>query len=180
MDLPQGRGGVLGELVGDEGAAAVGAVVAVADDGDVGEGSVAGEDGDEVGLVGRAGDLADEELDVGAAGLLALGLGLVLDVGLTWTLALLGIGSRSLPTAIGGTADAVQDGTLIGRGHDGHGGGGMGLVHLRLRLHGERALETPFLNRVYFLIGTMNYFGGQKWLLVTQGEIWHSTTSICY
>ena len=69
VDLPQRRGGILGELVGHEGTTAVGAVVAMADDGHVGQGTVAGEDGDEVGLVGRAGDLADEELDVGAAGL---------------------------------------------------------------------------------------------------------------
>ena len=74
VDLPQRRGGILGELVGHEGTSAVGAVVAMADDGHVGERSVAGEDGDEVGLVGRAGDLADEELDVGAAGLVLVGV----------------------------------------------------------------------------------------------------------
>ena len=127
VDLPEGRGGVLGELVRDERAAAVGAVVPVADDGHVGEGSVAGEDGDEVGLVGRAGDLADEELDVGAAGFLLVVDGRV-GVGV-------GIGSsrRGSSTAL---TDAVQDGTLLGRRHDGDGGGGVGLVHLRRSVGG--------------------------------------------
>ena len=144
VDLPQRRGGILRKLVGDKGTTAVGAVVPMTDDGHVGQGSVAGEDGDEVGLVGRAGDLADEELDIGAAGLLLVLVLASLDVG-GWTLALtldgwVGIGIGSFAIGGGGTTDAVQHGTLIGRRHDGDGGGGVGLVHLHDgRLVGRRA-----------------------------------------
>ena len=89
VDLPQRRGGILRKLVGDKGTTAVGTVGPMTDDGHVGQGTVAGEDGDEVGLVGRAGHLADEELDVGAAGLVLVLVG-------PWALGLaLGVGSST-------------------------------------------------------------------------------------
>lgn len=67
VDLGHGRCGVVGALERHEGAATVRGVVAVADDGHIGDGPVPAEDGDEIGLLAMARDLADEELDVRVA-----------------------------------------------------------------------------------------------------------------
>ena len=138
VHLPEGDGGILRILVGDEGTAAVGAVVLVPDDGHVGEGSVAGEDGDEVGLVAGAGDLADEELDVGTArfGMLLL---VLLIVG-TW---------RLVFGVIAGTLRTVEGGTNIGSRHDGDRGGGVSLL---LGVHCGRLHLGLYLGRIDRLV----------------------------
>ena len=76
MDPLHGHPGVRGTPEGDEGAPPVAQAVPVPDDGDVGEGTVGGEDGDKISLLDAAGDLTHEELGlVGSLGVAVVAVG---------------------------------------------------------------------------------------------------------